>query len=66
MSNGEAIATANDAKELIALCRTGKLYDIEKWIAAGKSLEISAATKRGRQRALLEIAVETGFPASLS
>ena len=55
-------ATGTDqAKALIALCRGGRLYDIEKWIAAGKSLDVSAATKRGRQRSLLEIAVETGF-----
>jgi len=50
----------NDKSELIRLCRTGRLYDIEKWIANGKSLEIPAA-KRSRHKGLLEIAVETGF-----
>ena len=61
MSNTEHVSDANEAKALIALCRKGRLYDIEKWIATGKSLDISAATKRGRPRSLLEIAVETGF-----
>ena len=51
----------NEAKELVRLCRAGRLYEIERWINDGKSLDISAATKRGRPRSLLEIAVETGF-----
>lgn len=60
-SNAVDRASAEQAKELVALCRAGKLYDVEKWIAAGKSLDISAAIKRGRQTTLLQIAVETGF-----
>jgi hypothetical protein len=51
----------NPAKILVGLCRAGRLYEIEKWIAEGKPLDISEATRRGRQRSLLEIAVETGF-----
>jgi hypothetical protein len=50
-----------EAKQLIALCRAGRLYEVEKWINEGRPLDISAATKRGRQRSLLAIAVETGF-----
>ena len=51
----------NGPKELVRLCRAGRLYEIERWINDGKSLEIPAGTKRGRQRSLLEIAIETGF-----
>jgi hypothetical protein len=51
----------NEAKELVRLCRAGRLYEIERWINEGKSLEIPAATKRGKLRSLLEIAVETRF-----
>jgi hypothetical protein len=51
----------NEAKELVRLCRAGRLYEIERWIKAGKSLDIPARAKRARQRSLLEIAVETGF-----
>lgn len=34
------ITTAEQAKELIGLCRAGNLYDVEKRLAAGKPLEI--------------------------
>ena len=51
----------NEAKELVRLCRQGRLYEIERWINDGKSLEISATTTRGRQRSFLQIGVETGF-----
>lgn len=61
MSNPDPSVGLDEAKELIRLCRAGKLYEIEQWIEAGKSLDISVATKRGRHRGLLEIAVETGF-----
>jgi hypothetical protein len=57
----DEISDIDVAKELIALCRAGKLYEIDRWIAGGKSLDISVAKKRGRQRGLLELAVETGF-----
>ena len=49
--------TSEDAKELVRLCRTGRLYDVQKWIAEGKPLEVSAR----RKKTLLQIAVETGF-----
>lgn len=61
MSNVDGNPVANDAKELVALCRAGRLYKVEEWIADGRPLDISRAIKRGRQRSLLEIAVEIGF-----
>jgi hypothetical protein len=61
MSMTKENADTERQKELVRLCRAGRLYEVEKWITNGKSLEISAATKRTRQRTLLEIAVETGF-----
>jgi hypothetical protein len=61
MKNANEDAVTSEAKELVALCRAGKLYDVEKSLVARESLDISAAAKRGRQRTLLEIAVETGF-----
>ena len=51
----------NNSKELLRLCRAGRLYELHKWIAEGKSLVLAASAKRGRQKSLLEIAVETGF-----
>lgn len=49
------------AKELIRMCRAGKLYDINQWIADGKSIDVSAASRRRNPETLLEVAVETGF-----
>lgn len=49
------------ARELIQMCHAGRLYEIERWIAEGRSLDISTACKRGRSLTLLEVAVENGF-----
>ena len=51
---------SEDAKELVQLCRAGRLYEIEKWIAAGKPLDVPAAKNR-KSKMLLQIAVDTGF-----
>lgn len=61
MCNENNHIVVNQAKVLIGLCRAGRLYAIEKWIAEGKSLDISEARRLGRHRSLLEIAVEAGF-----
>jgi hypothetical protein len=61
VSNTDGDAVAIDAKELVMLCRAGRLYQIERWIADGRTLDVSGAIKGGRQRSLLEIAVEVGF-----
>src|SRR5690242_8898031 len=61
MSDAVVGANTDQAKELVTLCRAGRLYEIEKWIAAGKPLDISAAIKRSRESTILKIAVETGF-----
>jgi len=61
MSNVDNCSVVDQAKELIGLCRAGRLYEIERWIADGKALDISEAIKRGRARSLLEISVEAGF-----
>jgi hypothetical protein len=36
----ELTVTTEEGKELARLCRTERLYDIEKWTAAGKLLDI--------------------------
>jgi hypothetical protein len=51
---------SDDAKEIVRLCLTGQLYDVEKWIAAGKPLDVPVAKNR-KSKTLLQIAVETGF-----
>ena len=49
-----------DAKELVSLCRAGRLYEIERWIAAGKPLDVPVVKNR-KSKTLLQIAVDTGF-----
>jgi hypothetical protein len=48
---------SEETKTLLTLCRTGRLYEIEKWIADGKSLEIPTA----KSGTLLQVALQTGF-----
>jgi hypothetical protein len=42
-----AVDTLNilEAEELLRLCRGGRLYDVEKWIASGKSLVMPPGTR---------------------
>lgn len=53
-------SVSEDAKGLLRLCRAGQLYEIEKWIAAGKPLDVPAVKNR-KGKTLLQIAIETGF-----
>ena len=49
--------TQEEAKALAYLCRTGRLYEVEKWIASGKPLRIPPDFKK----TILQITLETGF-----
>jgi hypothetical protein len=45
--------------ELHRLCRENRIYDVERWIAAGNPLQIAAALERkGQTTSALEIALE--------
>ena len=46
-----------DAKHLLRLCKSGRLFDVQNWIDGGKSLAVPANV-RG---APLEVALDTGF-----
>jgi hypothetical protein len=52
MANAAPTNAPEDTKELVNLCRTGRLYEIERWIAAGKPLDIPA-----KYGSLLQVAV---------
>jgi hypothetical protein len=51
-----------DVRGLHELCRQGRLYDVERWIAEGKTLQLApAAVPKGtRPKTALQIALETG------
>jgi len=50
----------SEPKLLLSLVRAGRLYDIERWIVAGRPLELPVS-RSGRNKTLLQAAVETGF-----
>lgn len=53
----DSILTIQESKALLALCRAGRLYEIEGWIRVGRSLQIA----QGVRGTPLQIAVEKGF-----
>ena len=46
-----------EAKELIRLCESGRLYEVEVWLAAGKSLTVPKEVRKTP----LRVAISTGF-----
>jgi len=60
MVSGAGLSTCltnDESKTLLALCRAGKLYDVEHWIVSGKSVCTSPSIKK---TPLLTV-IETGF-----
>jgi ankyrin repeat protein len=55
--NVPACLNLEESRVLLALCRAGKLYEIERWIASGKPV----VTAQSIKKAPLITAVETGF-----
>jgi hypothetical protein len=51
------ILTSEEGKELIYLCRTGRLYEVDAWIASGKSLSVPSQFRKTP----LQVAVDIGF-----
>jgi ankyrin repeat protein len=49
--------TIEEGKLLLGLCRAGKLYEIERWIASGKPLR----TPREVKKTPLQVAIDLGF-----
>jgi hypothetical protein len=56
MADAAPTNAPEDAKTLLKLCRDGRLYEIERWIAAGKPLDIPA-----KYGSLLQVSVQTRF-----
>jgi hypothetical protein len=49
--------STEDAKTLLALCASGRLYAIEAWVQAGRSLQVPRALRKTP----LDVAITTGF-----
>jgi hypothetical protein len=46
---------------LMILCRAGKLFDVQTWIAAGKPVNLPKPANRRHGKSPLEIAIDLGF-----
>ena len=53
--------TYEEIKLLIGLCRAGKLFEVQEWIAAGKPVNVPLPANRRHGKPPLEIAIELGF-----
>ena len=53
--------TYDEIKPLIDLCRAGKLFEVQEWIAASKPVNVPSPTNRRHGKPPLEIAIELGF-----
>jgi hypothetical protein len=52
----------DELRPLITLCKAGRLFDVQNWIANGKPVNLpSTHPKGGRTKGPLEIAIESGF-----
>ena len=61
VSHGTRAQTYEEIKPLADLCRAGKLFEIQEWIAAGKPVNPPTPTNRRHGKPPLEIAIELGF-----
>ena len=53
----DSILSVEESRLLLGHCRTGRLYEIEKWITSGKSLKVDPNSKKKP----IQIAIESGF-----
>jgi len=51
------ILSTTEAKELLRLCKTGRLFEVQDWIASGNSLCVPAELRT----TALKVALDTGF-----
>jgi len=50
-----------ELKPLVELCKAGKLFAVQEWIAAGKPVNLPDIKEKTRRKSPLEIAIECGF-----
>ncbi len=54
--------TYDEIRPLIELCKGGKLFEVQAWIAAGKPVNPPEPLETGhRKRSPLEYAIDAGF-----
>jgi hypothetical protein len=53
--------TYQEIKPLVDLCKSGKLFEVQEWIASGKPVNPPPSESGYRKKSPLEIAIELGF-----
>lgn len=53
--------TYEEIKPLIDLCKAGKLFEVQKWIASGKPLNPPPSVSGYKRKSPLEVAMDLGF-----
>jgi hypothetical protein len=62
LTAGNRAATREEIAPLVALCRAGRLFDVQAWIASGKPVNPPPKAPKGaRIKSPLDVALETGF-----
>ena len=52
----------DEVKLLIDICKTGKLFDVQNWIAEGKPVNLPSIMEgKTRRKSPLEVAIDSGF-----
>jgi hypothetical protein len=58
----ERAKSEDEIKPLVDLCKAGKLFEVQEWIAAGKPVNPPPRPEKGRRSKIpLQIAIESGF-----
>lgn len=53
--------TYEEIKPLVDICKAGKLFAVQEWIATGKPINLPNIKEKIRRKSPLEIAIESGF-----
>ena len=53
--------TYEEIKPLIKLCKAGKLFEVQQWIASGKPINGPPSVSGHRRKSPLEVAIDLGF-----
>src|ERR1700722_5914561 len=62
MNAGRRAATREEIAPLVVLCRAGRLFDVQAWIAEGKPVNPPPQPAKGaRIKSPLDVALEIGF-----
>lgn len=61
VSTSAPASTYDEVKPLVELCKAGKLFAVQQWIAAGKPVNAPSVAKGQRPKTPLDVALGLGF-----